>query len=133
MDVIGGTLTEMGSLPLEEAVRRLIAVAIQAHRVHPRLHRVLAEQIPRIGPLEQLETANREAYDRFRAYLEGRRGEMGLADVDLAAFVCATSIEALAHNAVLHRGDMFSGGAAEALIDHATRLIVGYLQPSERI
>jgi AcrR family transcriptional regulator len=133
MNVIGGTLTEMESLPLEQAVHSLIVAAIQAHRVDPRLHRVLAEQIPRIGPLEQLETANREAYDRFKAYLKGRRRELGLADVDLATFICATSIEALAHNAVLHQGDSFSGGAAKALIDHTTRLVLGYLQPSERM
>jgi AcrR family transcriptional regulator len=131
MDVIGSTLDEMKFMPLHQAVRRLVAVAIQAHRVDPELHRVLAEQIPRIGPLEHLETANREAYARFRDYLENRRDELRVRDVDLAAFVCATSIEGLAHNAVLHHGSRFAGAAADALIEHATRLIVGYLMPVE--
>jgi AcrR family transcriptional regulator len=132
MEVIGGTLSEMECLPVEQAVRSLVAVAIHAHQVDPELHRVLAEQIPRIGPLEHLEMANREAYARFRGYLESRRDKICVPDVDLAAFVCATSIEALAHNAVLHHGDMFSGTAAKGLIEDATRLIVGYLQPAER-
>jgi AcrR family transcriptional regulator len=131
MEVIGVTLEEIDSLPVEQAIRSLVGVAIQAHRVDPGLHRVLAEQIPRIGPLEQLEMANRQAYARFSAYLESRRDELGLVNVGLAAFVCATSIEALAHNAVLHQGDMFSGSAAEGLIDHATHLIVGYLRRAD--
>lgn len=51
-----------------------------------------------------------------------------MSDVPLAAFVCATSIEALAHNAVLHRADMSSDDAVAALIAETTRLITGYLR-----
>lgn len=130
MQIVGEVLAEMDSLPLEEAVRRLVAVAIEAHRVSPELHRVLTEQIPRIGPLEHVETANRAAHAVFRAYLESRRDELGVADVKLAAFVCATSIEALAHNAVLHHPDLSSEDATRALIDHSVRLILGYLTQS---
>jgi len=42
--------------------------------------------------------------------------------------VCVTSIEALAHTAVLHHSEIPSDGAMETLIDEATRLVVGYLQ-----
>ena len=126
MDVIGDTLTRMESLPVEEAVRSLVAIAIQAHLLDPDLHRVLSEQIPQLGPFEHLETANREAYNRFRAYLESRREELPDMDLDVAAYVSATSIEALAHNAVLRHSHTFS---REVLIDHATRLVVGYLMP----
>jgi AcrR family transcriptional regulator len=128
MKVVGGTLAEMESMAVEQAVRSLVSVAIEAHRVDPELHRVLAEQIPCIGPLEHLETANREALAAFRAYLESHRNELSVTNLDLAAFVCATSIEALAHNAVLHHGDMFSATSAEALIENATRLVVRYLK-----
>jgi hypothetical protein len=47
-------------------------------------------------------------------------------DLGLAAFVCVTSIEALTHTAVLHR-KVVAGEAAEALVEEATRLVVGYL------
>jgi AcrR family transcriptional regulator len=126
--VVGGVLAELESLTVAEAVRRLVAVAIEAHRVSPELHRVLSEQIPRLGALEQVETVNRQAHAVFRTYLESRRAELRVADLELAAFVCATSIEALAHNAVLHPVDMSADAAGQALIDHATRLITGYLQ-----
>jgi AcrR family transcriptional regulator len=52
MQVVRGALAEVASQPIEKAVRRLVAVAIEAHRVDPKLHRVLAEQIPRTGRLD---------------------------------------------------------------------------------
>jgi len=64
----------------------------------------------------------------FRAYLEAHRKECRGTDLDLAAFVCVTSIEALTHTAVLHHSEDFSDEAFEALIDEGTRLVVGYLR-----
>jgi hypothetical protein len=49
-------------------------------------------------------------------------------DLDLAAFVCVTSIEALTHTAVLHRSDLLDDKAVATLVDEATRLVVGYLR-----
>jgi hypothetical protein len=87
---------------------------------------VLAEQIPRVGRLEKVETFNREYYALFKNYLESRRDEIRAVDLGLAAFVCVTSIEALTHTAVLHQ-KIVSDEAMNALIGEATRLIVGYL------
>ena len=49
MQVVRNALAEVASLPLENGVRRLVTAAIEAHRVDPKLHRVLAEQIPHTG------------------------------------------------------------------------------------
>lgn len=119
-------LAEAANYPMAQAVRKLVAVAVKAHRIDPKLHRVITEQIPRVGRLEKVETFNRENYALFRAYLESRRDEIRAVDLGLAAFVCVTSIEALTHTAVLHQ-KLVSGEATEALIDEATRLVVGYL------
>ena len=132
MRTVRGELDEVSALPLEEAMRKLVAVAVKAHRVHPRLHRVLAEQIPRVGQLETLETFNRENYALFRAYLEGRRSELGVNDLDVASFVCVTTIEALTHNAVLHYPEKLSEQTLKTLIDEASRLVTGYLKPTGR-
>ncbi len=129
MEVVRGALAEVATLPMEQAVRKLVATAIQAHRIDPKLHRVLAEQIPRTGKLEHLETFNRENYTLFSAYLEAHSDEFRAVDLGLAAFVCVTAIEALTHTAVLHHSEMLSDEAAvEALIDEATRLVVRYLE-----
>ncbi len=126
MRVVRGELAEAANQPIEQGVRTLVAVAVKAHRVDPKLHRVLAEQIPRVGRLEKAETFNRENYALFRAYLEKHREEIRAADLGLAAFVCVTSIEALTHTAVL-RHEIVSDKATAALVDEATRLVVGYL------
>jgi hypothetical protein len=102
-------------------------VAVEAHRVDPRLHRVLAEQIPRTGRLADTEVFNRANFAFFETFLERHRGKLRVVDLGLAAFVCVTTIEALTHNAVLHHTEM-ENTAVEALIDEATRLVVGYLQ-----
>jgi AcrR family transcriptional regulator len=123
-------LAMAASEPIAKGMRRIVAAAVEAHRVDPKLHHVLAEQIPRTGRLEHVEVFNREANALFMGYLEARRDEIQVADLGLAAFVCGTAIEALAHNAVLHRPDMLSDRSAATLIDEATSLVVGYLQPA---
>jgi AcrR family transcriptional regulator len=128
MQVVRGSLAKVVARPLEQGVRALVAAAIEAHRVDPKLHRVLAEQIPRTGKLADVAAFNQETYALFREYLEGHRREVRAVDVGLAAFVCVTSIEALTHTAVLHRSDVLSEEKMRTLIDEATRLVVGYLQ-----
>ena len=128
MRVVRRALAEVVSHPVEAAVRRIVAVAIQAHRIDPRLHRVLAEQIPRTGRLKDIEAFNREAHALFLAYLEGHRDELRVSDLRLAACLCASAIEAVSHNAVLHRDEALTAEAIEALVDETTRLVVGYLR-----
>lgn len=125
---VRGELAKVLALPVEKAVRQLVAIAVKAHRVDPRLHRVVAEQIPRIGRLENLETFDQENYALFRAYLEKRRDELRVDDLELASFICVTSIEALTHNAVLHNSGMLSDEKMEAFIDEGARLVIGYLK-----
>jgi AcrR family transcriptional regulator len=128
MQVVRDALAEVATAPMERAVRQLVAAAIQAHRIDPKLHRVLAEQIPRLGRLESVEAFNRETHALFKAYLEGRSDELRAVDLGLAAFICVTSIEALTHTAVVHHSESLSDEAIETLVDEATRLVVRYLQ-----
>jgi AcrR family transcriptional regulator len=128
MRVVRAALTEVAALPIEKAMRRLVTVAIDAHRIDPRLHRVLAEQIPRTGRLEKVATFNREYYALVKDYLASHRDELRVVDLDLAAFVCVTSVEALTHTAVLHRHDVLSDESVGTLVDEAARLVIRYLR-----
>jgi AcrR family transcriptional regulator len=128
MQIVHRALAEVAAQPVETAVRRLVAVAIEAHRIDPRLHRVLAEQIPRTGRLANVEAFNRDISALFRAYLESHSDEIRAIDLGLAAFMCVTSIEALAHTAVLHRSEKLSDEMMGTLVEETTRLVVGYLQ-----
>jgi AcrR family transcriptional regulator len=128
MQTVRVELARASTEPLEKAMRQFVAVAVKAHCLDPRLHRVLAEQIPRVSRLEKAETFSRENFSLFRAYLESVRDELGVDDLELASFVCVTAIEALTHNAVLHHSKALGVDRMEALVDEGARLVTGYLK-----
>jgi AcrR family transcriptional regulator len=130
LQVVRAALVKVATKPIGVAARELVSVMIDAHRVNPKLHRVLVEQTPRTGKLENVEAIEREAYAMVRAYLEAHRDELDVADPDLAAFVCVTAVEALTHAAIVRRPESLTGEKAERLIEDVTRLVVRYLQKS---
>lgn len=129
MGIVRTTLCEIADMPIEQATRRLVTVAIEAHRINPELHRVLAEQIPRAGKLD-VEAFNREVHTLVRAYFNSHRKEMRKIDLDVATFICVSTIEAIAHNTVLNQAEMLSDKMVRTLVDETTRMVVGYLRPS---
>jgi AcrR family transcriptional regulator len=126
--VAGDAFRDVAELPIESAARALVTAGIEAHRVDPRLHRVLDEQVPRTGRLERVDAAVSSACLLFRDYLEAHRREIDVADPDLAAFVVVTAVEALTHSAVLHRPDMLADEKRGAFVDDVTRLVLRYLR-----
>ncbi|MCK1359852.1 TetR family transcriptional regulator [Bradyrhizobium sp. 199] len=128
MKVVRAAFVEVTDMPIEKAVRRLVTVAIEAHHIDPDLHRILAEQIPRIGQLKDVEASNREVHALVRAYLERHRKEMRKIDPDIATFICVSAIEAVAHNTVLNGAEMLTEKMVKVLVDETTRLVVGYLR-----
>ncbi|HEV2171119.1 MAG TPA: TetR/AcrR family transcriptional regulator [Candidatus Binatus sp.] len=129
-EVTRKALVKAAALPIESAAREFVSVAIDGHRINPKLHGVLAEQIPRVGRLENIEANVRDGYALVRGYLEAHREEIGVDDLDLAAFVVVTVVEALTHAAVLRRPDILADGKARRFVDDVTRLVVRYLRTS---
>jgi AcrR family transcriptional regulator len=125
MDVVRASLGRVAALPLADAARELVSVMIDAHRLEPKLHRVLVEQIPRVGNLEQIESMDDEAITLVRAYLELHRDEIDVADLDLAAFIAVTSVETLTHAAVLRRPALLDD---DRFRDEVAALVVRYLR-----
>src|SRR5262245_26073802 len=126
--VVLNALLKVTARPIEIGARELIAAAIDAHRVDPELHRVLAEQVPRIGRLESIDAVERSGRALIRGYLEAHRSEIHIADLDLAAFILSTAVEALTHSAVLRRPDILADGKTGVFLDEVTRLVVAYLR-----
>jgi len=127
MQLLHAAVDRVREQPLEVATRELVRVMIDAHRVDPRLHRAIVEQVPRVGRLDNIRAIDREAYALIRAYLEAHRDELGVADLDVASFVCVATVEALTHAAVVNRPDVLSDKAG-MFTDEVTRLVVGYLR-----
>jgi AcrR family transcriptional regulator len=130
LQVVRDALVKVAMRPIEHAARELVTVMIEAHRMNPKLHRVLVEQVPRVGRLDNIQAIDREAYALVRAYLEAHREELSVRDPDMAAFVCVTTVEALTHAAVVQRHEVLRDERVNAFVDEVTALILRYLKPS---
>ena len=129
--VVRDTYLRIAALPIETGAREFVRAAIAAHRVDPKLHRILDEEVPRAG-LENVDAAVQNANGLFRAYFEAHRHEIDVSDPELAAFILVTTVEALTHSAVLHRPDILAGEKAVAFVDEVTRLVLRYLRPATK-
>lgn len=128
--ILRAALERVAAMPVEAAMREIVGVMIQAHRVDPELHRVLVEQIPRVGRLAEVEGFGREVHALVFAFLQSHRRELrAKLDLELATFVCVSTVETLAHGAVLQYPALLADGErVEAFIGEVTRLVIGYLK-----
>ena|SRR5271166_3125265 len=85
---------------------------------------------PRTGRLQNIEAVERYARGFLRDYLDAHRSEIDVVDLDLAAFILVTTVEALTHSAVLRRPDVLADEKAGEFVDEVTRLVLRYLRTS---
>ena len=83
--------------PIEVALPELVKAAISSHAVNPKLHKVLDEEVPRIGRLKQVTNAEEKINALLRAYLEQRRDRIVPQNLDFAVFIFGRTVEALTH------------------------------------
>jgi AcrR family transcriptional regulator len=117
-------LTRVRELPVARAARALIELTIHAHAVDPELHRVLTEQVPRIGQLSKLREIDEMSQRIVAGVLAARCHEIAVADVELAAFMLVSAIESIVHRAVLLYPERLCD---PRLVDEATLLVTRYL------
>jgi AcrR family transcriptional regulator len=127
MGLVRKAMTEVAAQPVAVAARTLVRVMLDAHRVNPKLHRALVEQVPRVGRLDRIQAIDRESAALVRSYLDAHRDEIQVADTELAAFVCVTTVEALTHTAVVHNPGVLDDARAKNYADEVTRVLLGYL------
>ena len=128
LQLVRDALKKVTSSDLKTAMRELVKAAVDAHLVDPALHRIFAEQVPRMGQLAKIEALQREAFLLFRTYLEERRDQISVRDLDVTTSICVTTVEALTHEFVINKPDALAGDC-DRFIDEVTRLLMGYLMP----
>jgi hypothetical protein len=74
--------------------------------------------------MEHVERVEEEAIALIRAYFEAHRDEIGVADLDMAAFVAVSCVEAMTHAAVLRRPEFISD---PRFVEEVTDLVVRYI------
>lgn len=119
-------LPQLSLLSVEQAVRRFVELSIEAHRCDPELHRVLVEQLPRIGEFKKIEAAFEEGVLMAEAYLRAHASEITPQNHRLTAFMLVNTIESLTHMAVLARPEFL---VQDEFVSEVTTLILGYLRP----
>jgi len=117
-------LTRVAQLPIPDAVRAVIELTIRAHSVEPELHRVLTEQVPRVGRMAKLRELEAISHRMVAGVLAARRHELAIHDPDLAAFILVSTIEAIAHRAALFAPQRLRD---PRLVDEACTLVCRYL------
>jgi len=117
-------LTRVAQLPMAQAVRAVIELTIRAHSIEPELHRVLTEQVPRVGRLARLAEADAICRRMVAGILAARKDELAISDPDTAAFVLVHSIEAITHRAALFSPERLRD---PRLIDEAVAMVTRYL------
>src|SRR5678810_1023221 len=117
-------LTRVAELPIAQAARAVIELTIRAHAIDPELHKVLTEQVPRIGKLARLREVDEICHRMVAGLLASRKDEIAIRDPDLAAFILVSTIDAVVHRAAL----LYPARLRDPrLLDEATLVVTRYL------
>ena len=122
--LVRSKLAEVANAPMPVAVRTMIDAMFEAHGVDPRLHKVLIEEVPRIGRLENLRHVERETEGLVAIMLESRKAELRRTNVETMALLLVTVVEAATHAAVLAE---LEPARSRAVADELTDLVLRYL------
>jgi AcrR family transcriptional regulator len=117
-------LVEMADAPLDAAAREIVRAILRAQSVNPRLHRILIQQVPRVGQLRNVDALQERFGVLVKAYLENRKKELRPKNIDLAVFMLVRAVEAVAHAAVLERPELLVDGE---MADELAQMVLRYL------
>jgi AcrR family transcriptional regulator len=114
--------------PVDVAIHTYVRAMLAAHAKEPELHQVLTTQALQVGCgyLKQMEE---QACRIVRGYLEEHRDRIVPTDLDVAAFVLVTAVEAVTHRAVMERPEALRSRSLE---DEICALVLRYLVGGER-
>ncbi|HEX7667499.1 MAG TPA: TetR/AcrR family transcriptional regulator [Polyangiaceae bacterium] len=90
--VLATTAAEGQAGTIEEAARTIIRAIFAAHRVSPKLHRVIMQQMARIGAIENLDAFESETQGMVEAFLTSHRTELRPKNVKIAARVAMLAV-----------------------------------------
>jgi AcrR family transcriptional regulator len=118
-------LSQVEGAPMPVVVREVVEAVFAAHRVSARLHKVLHEQMPRVGQLAKLADLQSFATARIEAVLGRYEQQIAATDLRLTAFILVQTVEALSHAALSHPRYL----ANDDYLNQIVELITRYLQP----
>ena len=102
LELLARSAAEVGTGPIEVAVPQFVRGMFAAHQVEPELHLALTQQVLHVGlgPFEEFQQAGVEM---VKVWLSLHRDRLVPTDLDSAAWLCVTTVDAVVHGAVLER------------------------------
>ena len=123
-EVLATTAQQGETSSIEEAARTVIRAVFAAHRVNPKLHRVLIEQMARLGTLEALESFEVQTQALIEQFLLSHRAELRPKNVKVAARVAVLSVRGVTLWTLLRSPEQLGD---EEFIDEITDMVTRYL------
>jgi AcrR family transcriptional regulator len=122
IEIVESKLKGLFDAPIEAMLSEIVKACITAHAVNPTLHKVLEEQVPRVGKLKQIESAEERMTALLRAYLQ--KHQIQPQNLDLTVFILGCTLESLTHSAVVKQPHLLQN---EDLEQEITNLLLSYL------
>jgi AcrR family transcriptional regulator len=123
-------LLALAGADLPTAVREMIRALLETQQLKPRLHRVLLEQVPRIGALRRLHELHGHYQPLVAAWLEAHADALAVKEPQVAAYVLIGAVEGVLTRVMLERPGWLDEGVLERQL---TRLVLAYLSPAAEV
>jgi AcrR family transcriptional regulator len=121
------TVEQMQGAPVRKVVETFIEGMLHVHEVDPKLHRVLTEQLPRIGGYAKVKELTAPGMRLVRTWLEINQHQFRKMDLDLATFMLVSAVESITHLSVLEEKRFDQ----KALAKELSELVLRYLGVDE--
>lgn len=120
MALVESTFNKSANHPIDVALHKLVKACIAAHAINPTLHQVLNEQVPRLNH----SSGEAKIITQLREFLEQRRDQIQLRNLELTVFILERTIESLTHTAVIEHPEFLKESQLE---EEITKLLLSYL------
>ena len=117
-------LEDLSQADLAVAVRTMIRAIMEAHRIEPKLHQVVMEQLPRVGGRERIAEFDRFCEAVVETWLSMNARQVRPRNHRLAAFILTESVQGIVHGAVLAGAGFIRNDELEAEV---VELVLRYL------
>ncbi len=127
VELVETKLNHLFDSQLEIVIPELVTALVAAHAIHPRLHQVLSEEIPRSGRSPQMQKAYDRITELLGAYLNRWRDRIHPQNIDLTVFILSRTVDSLCHAAVIEypnfvRNSQFEREVSNLLLAYLTNL-----------
>jgi AcrR family transcriptional regulator len=119
-------LVDSHDAPIPDVVRALITAIIEAKRLNPKLHRVLRQQVPRLGRIDRMLDMGAKLEHMVKAQLELRKEELRISDLDAAAHVLVHAVDGITNAALFEQHHPIED---DRLVEQMSDLVLRYLLP----